>query len=57
MQPSTLSPPFWKVREQLAIDDTDDMVVVDSRVVIPKALQSDVLRDLLLMHQGATKPF
>ena len=49
--------PFWKVREQLAIDDTDDMVVVDSRVVIPKALQSDVLRDLLLMHQGATKPF
>ena len=47
--------PFWKVREQLAIDDTDDMVVVGSRVVIPKALQRDVLKDLLLMHQGATK--
>ena len=31
------------------------MVVVGSLVVVPKILRQDVLRDLLLMHQGATK--
>ena len=47
--------PFWPVRERLAIDDTDGMVVVGSRVIVPKTLRQDVLRDLLLIHQGATK--
>ena len=47
--------PFWRVRHQLAIDETDGMIVMGARIVIPKALQSDILRDLLQMHQGATK--
>ena len=47
--------PFCPVRDRLAIDDTDGMIVVGAQVVIPKILPQDVLRDLLLMHQGATK--
>ncbi len=47
--------PYWCVRDRLAIDDTDDMVVVGSRIVIPKPIRAAVLRDLLQMHQGATK--
>ena len=47
--------PYWAVRSRLAIDDTDGMVVVGARVVIPKSLRHQILRDLLLMHQGATK--
>ncbi|MFO0203428.1 MAG: Ty3/Gypsy family RNase HI domain-containing protein, partial [Alphaproteobacteria bacterium] len=47
--------PFWCVRNQLAIDETDGMIVMGARIVIPKALQNEILRDLLLMHQGATK--
>ena len=47
--------PFWNVRSQLAIDPADDMIVVGARVVVPKSLQRDILQDLLLMHQGATK--
>ena len=31
------------------------MIVMGARVVIPKALQSDLLQDLLKMHQGTTK--
>ncbi|XP_032784417.2 uncharacterized protein K02A2.6 [Daphnia magna] len=31
------------------------MIVMGARVVIPKALQGDLLRDLLKMHQGTTK--
>ena len=47
--------PFWNMRHQLAIDEADDIVVAGSRVVVPKALQKDILKDLLQMHQGATK--
>ena len=47
--------PYWNVRGQLAFDPADDMVVVGARVVVPKTLQQPILRDLLLMHQGATK--
>lgn len=47
--------PFWCVREQLAIDETDGVIVVGSRIVIPKALTSSILKDLVSMHQGATK--
>ena len=47
--------PFWCVREQLAIDKTDDVIVVGPRVVIPKALIGSILKDLVSMHQGATK--
>lgn len=31
------------------------MIVVGPRIVIPQAVRADILRDLLLMHQGATK--
>ncbi|XP_046449294.1 uncharacterized protein K02A2.6-like [Daphnia pulex] len=47
--------PFWCVRHDLAIDGEDGMIVMGARVVILKALQSDLLRDLLKMHQGTTK--
>ena len=47
--------PYWGVRSRLVIDDTDGMVVVGAWVVIPKILRHKILRDLLLMHQGATK--
>jgi hypothetical protein len=36
--------PFWRVRHDLAIDGEDGMIVMGARVVIPKALQSDLLR-------------
>ena len=47
--------PYWCVRDRLAIDESDDMIVVGARVVIPKSLRAAVLRDLIQMHQGATK--
>ena len=47
--------PFWSVKERLAIDDTDDMIVMGPRVVIPQLIRADILRDLVQMHQGATK--
>lgn len=30
--------PFWNIRHQLAIDDTDNMTVVGARIVIPKQM-------------------
>ncbi|XP_045022885.1 uncharacterized protein LOC123466779 [Daphnia magna] len=44
-----------RVRHHLAVDGEDGMIVMGARVVIPKALQGDLLRDLLKMHQGTTK--
>ena len=37
------------------VDESDEMIVMGDKTVIPKALQQDLLRDLLKMHQGATK--
>ena len=47
--------PYWNVRGQLSIDESDDMIVCGPRVVIPSLLRRDILQDLLKMHQGATK--
>ena len=47
--------PYWCVKERLAIDESDDTIVVGPRVVIPQAVRADILQNLLLMHQGATK--
>jgi hypothetical protein len=47
--------PFWSVKERLAIDDSDDMIVMGPRIVIPHSIRADILRDLVQMHQGATK--
>ena len=47
--------PYWCVRERLAFDEVDGMIVMGSRVVIPYAMRPDVLRRLVTMHQGATK--
>ena len=46
---------FWSVKERLAIDYSDDMIVMGPRVVIPHSIRADVLRDLVQMHQGTTK--
>lgn len=47
--------PFWNVRHQLAIDDTDDWIVNGTRLMILKALQIAILQDLLLIQEGSTK--
>jgi hypothetical protein len=47
--------PFWCVRSLLAIDKDDDIIVMGCRVVIPEAVRREVLKNLVLMHQGATK--
>ena len=47
--------PYWGVRDRLAIDDRDDMIVVGARLVIPAACRKAILQDLAHMHQGATK--
>lgn len=46
--------PYWNVKERLAINESDDMIVVGPRVVIPQSVRADILRDLVQMHQGAT---
>ena len=46
---------FWEMREQLAIDDQDGMVVAGSRIVVPESCRRSILKDLARMHQGATK--
>ncbi|KZR98427.1 Uncharacterized protein APZ42_006162, partial [Daphnia magna] len=40
---------------QLAIDETDRMIVAGARVVIPAEGRQPLLQDLINMHQGATK--
>ena len=47
--------PYWCVRERLAIDESDGMIVVGSRIVVPKTMRQSIIQDLLEMHQGATK--
>jgi transposase InsO family protein len=47
--------PFWNIRSQLAIDETDGMIVAGARVVIPAECRQPLLQDLINMHQGATK--
>ena len=47
--------PFWDVHDRLAIDESDGVIVFGARVVIPHALRRDIIKDLLLLHQGATK--
>ena len=47
--------PFWHVRSQLSIDDTDGLILVGARVVIPASLRQEIINRLLQMHQGATK--
>ncbi|XP_046450181.1 uncharacterized protein LOC124198394 [Daphnia pulex] len=47
--------PYWNVKDCLAIDESDDMIVVGPRVVIPQSVHADILRDLVQMHQGVTK--
>ncbi len=46
---------FWNIRFQLAIDETDGMIVAGARVVIPTECRQPLLQDLINMHQGATK--
>lgn len=47
--------PYWNIRERLAIDERDGMTVLGARIVVPKSIRQDIIRDLLRMHQGATK--
>jgi hypothetical protein len=47
--------PYWCVKDRLTIDESDDMIVLGPRVVIPQSLRAAILRDLATMHQGATK--
>ena len=50
--PETLQP-FWQLRERLST--VDDVVMMDDRVVVPPALQPEVLRALHAAHQGTSK--
>ena len=36
-------PPFWNARHQLAIDETNDMFLVDTRLVISKKLRKAII--------------
>ena len=47
--------PFWAMRESLAIDEQDDMILAGSHIVVPLACRKQILKDLIQMHQGATK--
>ena len=44
---------FWQFRDRLST--IDNVVMMDSRVVVPPALQSEVLRTLHAAHQGTSK--
>ena len=46
---------YWSVRDRLAVEDTDDMIVIGSRLVVPQSIRHRILKDLVQMHQGATK--
>lgn len=45
--------PFWNVRDLLTADE--EIILLGSRVVIPRAMHQRIVQDLLDMHQGATK--
>jgi hypothetical protein len=47
--------PYWNAKKRLAIDESDDMIVVGPRVLIPQTVHANILRDLVQMHQLATK--
>ena len=46
---------FWDVRDPLASDADDGLIVLGHWIVIPKILRKSILQDLVQMHQGATK--
>ena len=45
--------PFWQFRDRLST--VDDVVMMDTRVVVPPTLQPEVLRALHAAHQGTSK--
>lgn len=45
--------PYWNYRDELTV--ADGLVLKGTRIVIPKTLQPDVLRQLHYAHQGAEK--
>ncbi|XP_032778719.2 uncharacterized protein K02A2.6-like [Daphnia magna] len=47
--------PFWCIRCRLSIDESENLIMLGPRVVIPEAVRRKVLDKFLLMHQGATK--
>lgn len=47
--------PFWCVRSHLSIDSDDDLIVLGARVVVLESIRREVLQNLLMMYQGATK--
>ena len=49
MSPGTQQ--FWYIRDRLSPDG--NLVMFENRVVIPKALQSKILKDLHSAHQGS----
>ncbi|KAI9550940.1 hypothetical protein GHT06_000605 [Daphnia sinensis] len=48
--------PFWRMRSQLAIDETDGMIVAGARVVIPAECRKPPLRDALPAHRRSFAP-
>ena len=46
---------FWCIRSHLSIDESQNVIMLGPRVEIPDAIRREVLDNLLLMHQGATK--
>ncbi len=47
--------PFRNIRTQLAIDESDGMIMAGARIVILESCRHLILQDLIQMHQGATK--
>ena len=45
--------PYWSMKDQLSV--FDDLVLFDDRIVIPKVLQTDILRKLHDTHQGRVR--
>lgn len=47
--------PFMDVRHGLAIDEEDNMIVLVSRVVIPRSMVKEMLQTITSTHQRASK--
>ena len=47
--------PYWNIRNDLSIDSTNNLIIYNGRIVVPKEARRDILKKLHASHQGAER--
>ena len=44
--------PYWNIRNDLSIDQANDLIIYNGRIVVPKLARKEILKKLHSSHQG-----